>query len=110
MLLSYITTKHRQKKGFTLEKLAEKSDLSKGFLSRLENGEFDQKNVSLATIIKLADGLSIEVKEILDLLDVTKGQENPPLQLYLKRRYKIEDDRDYLIIENLINHIKRKEK
>lgn len=91
----------------TLDELSAKSLLSKGFLSRLEKGDFDNKNISLDTIIKLATGLQIKVIEILDLLNITDNsqRESPPLKVYLRTRYKIEDQSKVKIIEDLIDHL-----
>lgn len=108
MKLSNITSEYRKKRGLTLDQLSGKSLLSKGFISRLENGDFDEKNVSLDTVIKLAKGFQIKVMEILELLNVTRDHQEtaPPLRAYLRTKYKIEDNSKVKIIEDLIDHFK----
>lgn len=112
MKLSTIISKYRSQQDFTLEKLAEKSDLSRSYLSKLENGGMDDQSVSLATIIKLSTGLGIKVREILELLDVTDTKDQGstiPLNVYLRKKYDISKDSDVRIIEGLIDHLKDKD-
>ncbi|OGI16352.1 MAG: hypothetical protein A2Z52_01765 [Candidatus Moranbacteria bacterium RBG_19FT_COMBO_42_6] len=80
-----------------------KSGLSKGFLSRLEQGDFDQKNISLETIIKLSTGFSINVKDILDFLNVTKQDDPSSLKIFLREKYQIKNEEDVDAIEGVIN-------
>ena len=111
MKLGTIIFQYRSKQGLTLEQLSNKSNLSRSYLSKIENGGLDNGNASLSTIIKLATGLGIKVREILELLDVSepRGQENAiPLNVYLRKKYDISKDRDIKIIENLIDHLKEK--
>lgn len=109
MKLSNITNEYRKKQELTLDQLSERSLLSKGFLSRLEKGDFDGKNVSLDTVIKLAKGFHVKVMEILDLLNVTRDSQQtaPPLRAYLRTKYAIEDNSKIKIIEDLIDHLKK---
>lgn len=109
MKLSNITVEYRKQQGLTLDQLSEKSFLSKGFLSRLEKGDFDKKNVSLDTVIKLAKGFQVKVMEIFDLLNVTRDHQRPApsLRAYLRTKYAIEDDSKIKIIEGLIDHLKK---
>ena len=52
----------RTQRNLTQEKLAYESDLSKGYLSEVENGI---KGISVNTLEKLADTLEIDVSELL---------------------------------------------
>lgn len=106
MKLSEIAQKYRGLSLLTLDKMAQESGLSKGFLSRLEKGDFDSQNVSLETIIKLSKGYGIKVKEILDLLNVIEQDEPVPLKVYLRKKYDIKNDADVDVIEGLINRLK----
>jgi transcriptional regulator with XRE-family HTH domain len=54
----------REQKGLTIEKLAYENDLAKGNLSEIEKGLIDPK---LSTLEKIADGLDVTLKELLDL-------------------------------------------
>ncbi|NTV41182.1 MAG: helix-turn-helix transcriptional regulator [Candidatus Moranbacteria bacterium] len=106
MKLSKIAQKYRDAASFTLDKMAQESGLSKGFLSRLEKGDFDSQNISLETLIKLSKGYNIKVKEILDLLNVIEQDEPAPLKVYLRKKYDIHNDADVDVIEGLINRLK----
>lgn len=54
--------KMRKSKGLTLDELAEASNLSKGYLSRLEGGK--RKVPKLETLKKIAVGLDVSVEEV----------------------------------------------
>lgn len=111
MKLSELISIHRKRSGLTLEQLSEKSDLSRSYLSKLENGGMDDQSASLATIIKLATGLGIKVREVLELLDITEPQNQgntAPLSVYLRKNHNISDEGDIKIIEGLIDHLKDK--
>jgi transcriptional regulator with XRE-family HTH domain len=54
----------REQKGLTLEKLAYENDIAKSTLSRIERGLVD---VKYTTLLKIAEGLGIKTKELLDL-------------------------------------------
>ncbi|MBI2003684.1 MAG: helix-turn-helix transcriptional regulator [Parcubacteria group bacterium] len=106
MDLSKIIKEYRLKYEMTVDQLAISAKLSKGFLSRLENGDFDQKNISLVTMIKLARGLKIKLKDILDNLNIIEKNESPPLNIYLREKYKIKDKKDIETIERLVDRFK----
>lgn len=103
MKLSLFVKNYREKQSLTLDKVSHKSGLSKGFLSRLERGDFDQKNVSLETIVKLATGFSVRVKDILDFLNITEQDEPSSLKVFLRDRYQIKNEGDVDVIEGVIN-------
>lgn len=106
MKLGQIIKNYRSNLSLTLEQVSGKAGLSKGFISRLESGDFDQKNVSLDSVIKLAKGLDVKVKEILDQLNVIEQDDQVNLRVYLKKKYKIENEKDAKLIEDLINNFK----
>lgn len=106
MNISKITKEFRLKLKMTIDQLAVSSDLSKGFLSRLEGGDFDQKNISLDTVIKLSRGLGVKLKDMLDNLNLIERNESPPLNIYLREKYKIKNSKDIETIENLIERLK----
>jgi len=70
--LGSIVREHRQRSSMTLTDLAERSELSIGLLSRLENGI---GNPSLSTLTRLADALGVHVAALFD----------PPAESYLAR-------------------------
>ena len=61
---------YRLRKGFTLEQLAEKCDISWRNLQRIENGKY--KYAKFETIQKLVKYLDIEDKDILVLMKELK--------------------------------------
>jgi len=68
--------KRRQERGCTLEKLAQVSGLSKGYLSQIENCE---KNPPISTLIKIAHGLGVDV---ITLIGGSASQpENPKISI-----------------------------
>jgi len=103
MELSLFVKNYREKQSLTLDRLSERSNLSKGFLSRLEQGDFDQKNISLETIIKLSAGFNIRVKDILDFLNITEQDKPSSLKVYLRNKYQIINEADVDVIEGVIN-------
>ena len=52
----------RNERSLSQEKLAEKSDLDRVFISYLENGH---RQPTIATLFKLAEGLEVEPEEII---------------------------------------------
>lgn len=53
----------RKQRNWSIEKLAEKSNIHQNYLSDIERGT---RNISLKTIIKIALGLNISVSELLE--------------------------------------------
>lgn len=56
-LLGENIAKYRQIKGWSQEKLSEVVDLSREYITRVENG---QKNISLKKLFAIADALEVE--------------------------------------------------
>jgi transcriptional regulator with XRE-family HTH domain len=54
---------HRMRKGWTLEELAKRSDLSKPFLSRLESGD---RQASIAAVLTLCQVLGLSMAEMFE--------------------------------------------
>ncbi len=67
---------HRTNKGLTLQELAEKTGLTKGYLSKIENSE---KAPPVSTLINLAKALNINLSEIFG-----ETEENIPICLVKK--------------------------
>ena len=53
----------RQRKGYSLRKVASQCDLDDSNISKIENGHF---NIQLSTILELAKGLRVKPKSLLD--------------------------------------------
>lgn len=54
--------KYREKKGWSQEKLALESDLHRAYIGQIERGE---KNIGVKNLEKIANSLSIEIKDLL---------------------------------------------
>lgn len=57
--------KYRIKKGYTLEMLSEKADMSMDYLAEIES-EKRKKSFSLAILGRIADALEINIKKFFD--------------------------------------------
>ena len=63
---------YREKAGLSQIQLAEKANVSRPYVSQIENGVF---NTSLETIISVANALQISIEDLLvDSLEVTKEE------------------------------------
>lgn len=57
-----LVRKHRTAKGLTIEAAAEKIDIDVTHLTKIEGGDI---NVTFATIVRIARGLSLSVSELM---------------------------------------------
>ena len=57
--------KYRIEKGYTLESLSEKADMSMDYLAEIES-EKRKKSFSLAILGRIADALEINIKDFFD--------------------------------------------
>ncbi len=64
MLLGQKIKKLREKEGFSLNQLAEKADVSKAYLSQLENSLSKQPSAEI--LLKIASALGITIADLLD--------------------------------------------
>jgi len=62
----------RNEKGISQEKLAELSDLHRTYISDVERGA---RNVSLVNIVKIAEGLKVEISELFKQIELEKQWE-----------------------------------
>ena len=69
--LSNIINQYAKEKKIKNTSFVKLSGLSKGYISRLRRGEFDRGNVTLRTLIKIADGLNIPPIILLNMLVIT---------------------------------------
>lgn len=60
-LLGENIAKYRQIKGWSQEKLSEAVDLSREYITRVENG---QKNISLKKLFAIADALEVDFSSL----------------------------------------------
>jgi transcriptional regulator with XRE-family HTH domain len=57
----------RKRAGFTLDRLAEKAEISKTYLWELEQDKTGQKKPSADVLLKIADALSVTISDLLGL-------------------------------------------
>lgn len=62
----------RTEKGISQEKLAELSGLHRTYISDIERGE---RNVSLVNIVRIAEGLEVEIAELFKEIEQLKRSE-----------------------------------
>ena len=58
-------TKLRKKKGLSMRELSSRCDVDYGKISKLEG---NKANLTLTTLLELADGLEVHPKELLDFV------------------------------------------
>jgi transcriptional regulator with XRE-family HTH domain len=110
-MLKNLVKEQRTKLGLTLDQVAKEADLSQGFLSRIEKGDYDQMNLSMDTLIRLAKALKLKVKDFLDALKIIEPDNSPAaLNIYLRQKYKIVDSQDVKMIEDIINRFVEEQK
>lgn len=77
--------RERLEQGLTLDRLAQKTGLSKGYLSQIENSE---KTPPIGTLTKIAYGLGLSVVELIDgqrqaaepgKLSIVRGNQHQPI-------------------------------
>lgn len=61
MKVELLIRQKREQKGYTINKLAELAEMSKGHLSRIEQGK---TNPAISTLLKIAIALEIDVEEL----------------------------------------------
>lgn len=108
MKLSDVIRDLREEKGLTQEQLAGDSDLTRGYISRLEKGAYPDESPSIRTLRKIADGLDEPLEYILSEAGIT--QEDYILsakpQTFFRARYDL-NAQETKAVEAFINHIKK---
>ena len=72
MKLHTVIRSLREDKGLTQEKLAKDSGLTRGYISRLESGEYLDDSPSVKTLRQIAEGLKEPVELILTKAGITQ--------------------------------------
>lgn len=82
MKLNHVIKIIREDQGLTQEELAKKAQLSKGYISRLEAGDYTE-GPSIRTLQMIAEGLSVPLESILNRAGITKEDytKNPSTEL-----------------------------
>lgn len=106
--ISDLVKNQRGKLGLTMEELAAKAELSQSFLSKVESGNYETKQLSLDTIIRLSGALELKVKDFLDNLQIIESDNSPALNVYLRTKYSINNKGDIEMIATIINRLLNK--
>lgn len=99
---SYLENLRREKE-LTQEQLAQKSKLTRAYITQLENDYL--KRPSAMTLIKLADGLDVDHQELFEASGYAAKIEEgsiPQLRAYLRLNFNLPEDK-IDIIEKLVN-------
>ncbi|MFH1175710.1 MAG: helix-turn-helix domain-containing protein [bacterium] len=96
----------REQAGLSPKELADRSELSPAYISKLENGEY--KSLSLTTSKQLADGLSLSLRGFLEEIDfLTSNQNRPSFKLVSQALRKIGyTEKQAREVENYAKYIK----
>jgi transcriptional regulator with XRE-family HTH domain len=95
--------KHRREKGFSLDKLAERTDSSKSYLWELENR--DTRRPSGEKLTRIADALSVTTDYLLD--ESAEPNENVLREAFFRKFNKL-DPNDQKKIEQMIDAWRKK--
>ena len=72
MKLHAVIKNLREESHLTQEQLATKSKLTRGYISRLESGNYEDGSPSIRTLLKMANGLAVPLEIILQKAGITK--------------------------------------
>ncbi len=79
MSIAQSMKKIREQMGLTPAQLAERSELTAAYISKLEAGEY--KTLTLKTSKSLADGLGLTLKAFLEALGFLENQDRPSFNM-----------------------------
>ncbi len=108
MKLHTVIKSLREDKGLTQEKLAKESKLTRGYISRLESGEYLDDSPSVKTLRQIADGLKEPVELILTKAGITQEDyiAKASTPTFLRAKYDLNDNQ-IQAVEAYIEHIKQ---
>ncbi len=108
MKLHTVIKSLREDKGLTQDKLAQDAKLTRGYISRLEQGEYADDSPSIKTLRQIASGLKEPVELILNMAGITKedyiAQASTPT--FLRAKYDL-NEAQIQAVELFIDHVKR---
>ena len=111
MVVGQLIKKRRRNLGYTLEKLSQISNISVGYLSKIERSD---KTPPLATLQRLASSLNVSVYELLEVYEPTKavGPDNHNIFIVKNRHFSLPDqsekgDSGYSLIQLTNNYLRR---
>lgn len=98
----------REDKDMTQEQLAKESKLTRGYISRLENGDYPEDSPSIKTLRKIADGLKEPLEFILSKAGITQedyiGSATP--QTFFRAQYNLNESQ-IQAVESFIQGVKK---
>ncbi|MFA6270408.1 MAG: helix-turn-helix transcriptional regulator [Candidatus Paceibacterota bacterium] len=108
MKLAEVIKSLREDKELTQEKLAENSGLTRGYISRLEQGEYPDESPSVSTLRKIADGLSEPLEFILNKAGITQEDyiKSADTPTFLRAKYNFNEEQSKMV-ENYIGYLKK---
>ena len=97
----------REDKGLTQEKLAKDSKLTRGYISRLESGEYADDSPSVKTLRQIAGGLKEPVELILSKAGITERDyiTAASTPTFLRAKYDL-NEAQIKTVELFIDHVK----
>ncbi len=98
----------REDKNMTQEKLAQDAKLTRGYISRLEQGEYAEDSPSIRTLRQIANGLKEPVELILTKAGITQEDyiAKASTPTFLRAKYNL-DDTQSKAVEAFIELIKK---
>lgn len=110
MKLHHIIKNLREEQNLTQEVLATKAGLTRGYISRLENGDYTDGSPTIKTLQSIAQGLSVPLELILNQAGFTKEDyinNNQTARMALRAKYNL-NETEVKKVEDFIKHIKDK--
>lgn len=114
MKLNQVIKSLREEKSLTQELLAQKAGLTRGYISRLEAGDYTDGSPTVKTLQKIAEGLSLPIELILSKAGITKENyitSNASVGLVLRAKHDLNKEQIRKVeqyIESLKNSINNK--
>lgn len=109
MKLHAVVKTLREEHEFTQEQLAAKSGLTRGYISRLEAGNYTDGSPSIRTLQRIAGGLSVPLEVILHQAGITRDgymkSADTPTFLRVKYDFNVEQIGE---VEQFIDFVKNK--
>lgn len=109
--LNIVINTLREEKELTQQQLADKAGLTRGYISRLEAGDYtDTDGPAIKTLIKIAEGLSVPIELILNRAGITKEdyiKNNHNFRLAMRAKYSLSEE-EAKKVEQYINKLKDK--
>ena len=107
MKLHIVIKSLREDKELTQEQLADKAELTRGYISRMEAGEYTEGSPSIRTLQKIAEGLGVPLELILNKAGITKEDyiKTADMPTVLRAKYDFNSEQ-IRTVEGYIDYIK----